>query len=146
MHQCKCSQPRVTLALSAATASTMVKLCFSSLQVFTATFWLPLNTSVWFDRSSKRKVVSGMVQVVSRQSLCQNCYHMCSDQVVSPQFLVPSTGSFEVSKRHWGPEAPQEARGLGAAQAPSGVQGSTPLGVKGAKPPEAKRIGGFRTS
>ena len=34
------------------------------------------------------------------------------------------------SYQHWGPEAPHKARGLGAAQAPHGVQGAKPLGAK----------------
>ena len=36
-----------------------------------------------------------------------------------------------MSRRHWGPEAPQEARGLGAAWAPSGVQGQRPIKQNG---------------
>lgn len=41
------------------------------------------------------------------------------------------------SRRHWGPEAPQRAGDLGAAQAPSGVQGQRPCwGPQGRSPQE----------
>ena len=37
------------------------------------------------------------------------------------------------SRRPWGPKAPTQARGLGAADAPNGVQGQSPVGVPGGK-------------
>ena len=43
-----------------------------------------------------------------------------------------------MSRRHWGPEAPREARGLGAAYAPSGVQGQRPFGGPGGEAPGSK--------
>jgi len=50
-----------TFVPSAATARLKVKLCFSALQDFTGTVWLPLNSNVRFDGSSKRMGVSSIL-------------------------------------------------------------------------------------
>ena len=40
----------------------------------------------------------------------------------------------KVSRRHWGQEAPQKARGLGPPRSPVGYRDIAPLGVQGQSP------------
>ena len=42
------------------------------------------------------------------------------------------------SRRLWGPKAPTQARGLGVADTPSGVQGQSPVGGPGGESPGSK--------
>ena len=85
MHLCKGFQPTL-----AATAGTMVKLCFFTLQVFTDSCSLPLNSSVWFDGSLKCMVVSSAGNHCAR-----NCFCLHADQVVALPFLLPSIEGFK---------------------------------------------------
>ena len=56
---------------------------------------------------------------------------------------ISSTWRYCESKRHWGPETPLHIRGVwGLLRPPTGYRGKAPLGVQGAKPPEAKWITG----
>ena len=52
--------------------------------------------------------------------------------------MILSRRRFFESRRHGGPYAPALARGLGAAQAPSGVQGQSPVGSPGGEAPGSK--------
>ena len=70
------------------------------------------------------------------------CSVACTDtkQSAGPRAVnkILSRRRYFESRWLWGPEGPPQVRGLGAAEAPSGVQGQSPVGVPGGKAPGSK--------